>query len=529
MTATGSPLAAALRRRPAAWALSLALLLLLLCTVFASPPRAVARGRDRYEPNLASLHRHPLPRWWDEGKFGVFIHWGIYAVPAFGAPPTADLVTASVFGPYIPAEWYWRAQQVPGSLQWIHHLESYGTDVVYDDFIAGFSASRFDPDGWIQLFTRAGARYFVLTSKHHDGFALFCSKTTHRDACDLGPRRDLVGELFAAAHRARDRVKPGVYYSVPEWFNPAPYQGGRETWGGGPVMNTFLYPQRSAQNAYTQLPVPYTGYEELDDYAAGQVRPQLRELIDRYHPYVIWCDIGGDEAYFRSNEAIAHYYNRARLTNPGGVVVDDRCGDGRTHHDYDTIEQGAGSAEQPGIERSETARTMGESWGYDREEGSSDYRSVDELVDLLVTSVSENSNLLLNIGPRADGTIPKPMVDRLLGMGEWLRINGEAIYGTRPWRQAAAGKVRFTVEKRTRRRAGAFYMTALEWPGRELVVDAPVPIGRGSRIVLLGSDGRALGYRTDGSKLIVRTPARDPDRATKSKYAFVFRIAPPAR
>jgi alpha-L-fucosidase len=482
---------------------------------------AVGRGQPvrHYGPTLTSLGDHPLPQWWRDAKFGVFIHWGVYSVPAWA--PTNWLLNL--------AEWYWRFQSMAGTPYWLHHLETYGTNVVYDDFIPQFRAQRYDPSGWADLFRDAGARYFILTTKHHDGFALFPSAVSRRNSAAMGPRRDLVGPLVKAA-RKRD-LKVGLYFSVPEWFNPSPHlplTAGRVTSGlGGGTDNLVsqaigvaAFNEGGPTNAYTQLPVPYRGYRPFPDFGEFE-RAQLRELIRRYRPDEIWADIGGPEPYFHGNQLIAEYYNQAETHNPEGVVVNDRFGDYRTHRDYSVIEIGGSySLGDYTGGPSETVRTMGESWGFNRSEH--DYAPVGTLVRELVNAVANNSNYVLNIGPRADGTIPEPMVSRLKGIGDWLAINGEAIYGTRPWTHPGAGSVRFTAGAK-----GVRYLIALDWPGRELVVEAPSPIADGSRISLLGSDGRPLHWKRSGSRVTITMPGGgNADRATKSRHAYAFRVGP---
>jgi alpha-L-fucosidase len=488
----------------------------LACTLALSTLAVDLRAEGPYEPTRESLDTHPLPQWWRDAKFGIFIHWGVYAVPAYALPGL----------PFIGyAEWYWAMQQIPGTPTWLHHLLTYGADVVYDDFIPRFRAERWDPSEWIRLFEDAGARYFVLTSKHHDGFLLWPSETTGRDAGDLGPQRDLIGELFAAAEGSR--VRPGLYYSLPEWFNPAPKKITlspekaltNQTQLVNEAINLVAFGPKQARNAYTQLPVPYTGQAPVDDYAAGVVVPQIEELVHRYHPWILWCDIGGDSTYFQSNRWIADYYNDSAAARPEGVVVNDRCGDDTTHADFDTNEYdfftGPGTAPV-----TEDTRGMGSSFGYNAQETDADLSSVDELVDALVDSVSKGRNLLLNIGPRADGTIPVEMQDRLRGIGAWLAINGEAIYGSHAWIKNAENDLRFTVGA-----DGTFYVIALSWPGQELTIESPVPLCSSAVITLLGSNGQPLAYRREGSKLVVTLPAGGDQRlATRSENAFVLRI-----
>lgn len=475
---------------------------------------------SRYSATPASLATHPLPQWWKDAKFGIFIHWGVYSVPAF-APRGASALVGPPPDCTGYAEWYWFVQQIPGCQAWTHHLQTYGADFVYDDFIPQWTADRFDPDAWLQLFQEAGAKYFVLTSKHHEGFALWPTATTRRNAVEMGPHRDLVGALFEAAHRAGDKVKPGLYYSIPEWYNPAPKPA--DAYAPTGTNNLVFGPPAGSlppRNAYTQLPVPYTGYVAITDYAAGQVRPQLKELVDLYHPDVIWCDIGGREDYFLSNESIAYYYNQTAATNPEGVVVDDRCGDkAATHFDYNTVEYGNGSAVPP----FEATRGMGASFGYNAQETDADYLSPAELIKTLVSTVASGGNLLLDIGPKADGTIPDSMTTRLQAMGAWLRINGTAIYGSRQWTQSNDGSGNyFTIGQE-----GALYIIATTWPGQTLTVNAAIPVTAATRITLLGSDNTPLAYRRSGSQLLITMPdGGDQRAATNSENAFVFRVAP---
>jgi alpha-L-fucosidase len=239
-----------------------------------------------------------------------------------------------------------------------------------------------------------------------------------------GAERDLVAELFTAASGSGLHV--GLFYSLPEWVNPARRPANAMLRGeslGDEASETSLFNQKLPRNAYTQRPVRYTGYIPIGDYATGQVIPQIHELISRFHPSVLWCDIGGNGTYFESNEWIADLYNSARATNPDGVAVDDRCGDVSTHHDYNTVEYGAGTAASP----FEATRGIGRSFGYNAQETTHDYLTRAKTSATLVTTVSDGGNLLLDIGLRADGTIPAVMIDRLRALGTWLRINGEAI------------------------------------------------------------------------------------------------------
>jgi alpha-L-fucosidase len=493
--------------RPAA--LGAALGAVLAALVLAAPAAA-------YDATKKSLDTHPLPAWWRDAKFGIFIHWGPASVPAWTLPNG------------LAGFWYWLEQQVPGTPTWLHHLQTYGPDVTYDDLFARFTAAKYDPTAWIGTFKAAGAKYFLLTTKHHDGFALWCSKTSRRDACDMGPRRDLVGPLVRAARKRG--IKAGLYYSIPEWFSPAARPMAANVVSSAlsmqpapaGVLGDAAFNLR-ARNAYTQVPVPYTGYTPISDYGAGQVRPQLDELIDTYHPDEIWCDIGGAESYFKSNATIATFYNAAATTNPGGVVVNDRCGDGNTHVDFASVEQGNGYTigTQTIDKPTETDRAIG-SWFYSDANTDASLPTRPALLGELVTAVSLNSNYVLNISPRADGTLPEPIVSRLAYIGRWLKINGHAIYGSRPWSQGADdnnANTRFTVG-----RDGAFYVTTLGWPGKQLRVAAPIPVPDGARLELLGGDGTALTWRREGKGVVIDLPSADMTKATRSEGAATIRI-----
>lgn len=471
------------------------------CRADAAAEDSATKTAATFEATAESLSSHTAPEWWTDAKFGIFIHWGPYSVPAY-APPGK---------PYTGyAEWYWYYQQRDGTETNLHHLATYGPDVLYDDFIEEWKAERFDPDEWVDLFEKAGARYFVLTSKHHDGVALWPTQTTDRNTVAMGPERDLVGELFEAAECSE--LHSGLYYSIPEWYNPAP-KPELEQVNPGEIL--FRLDDRPARNAYTGADVPYTGYRDIPDYATGQVIPQIRELIDDYAPEILWCDIGGPEDYYQSNVWIAEYYNAMADRRPDGVVVNDRCGQASTHRDFTTEEY---SQVELTDSPQEVTQGMGFSFGYNAEEKESDYQTVDQLVDTLVDTVAKNGNYLLDIGPAADGTIPAVMVERLEGIGRWLDVNGDAIYGTSAWERAAEGDLRFTVGD-----DGTFYVTALTWPGPELRIESPVPVPGDAEIELLGSDAGPLEHRREGATLVVTTPA-DGATATGTPEAFVFAI-----
>ncbi|HEX3642416.1 MAG TPA: alpha-L-fucosidase, partial [Ktedonobacteraceae bacterium] len=264
-------------------------------------------GVPQYSATDASLSQHQAPDWFNNAKFGIFIHWGVYSVPAW-APVGQEY-----------AEWYWHAMHNKQDPTYQHQLQIYGPTSEYDDFIPQFTAANFDPKAWVQLFNQAGAKYFVLVSKHHDGFALFQTKYSHRDAVDLGPHKDLVKELFDASAQYTPNLKRGLYYSLPEWYNPA-YHGSGDFSGGPPTQYV------------TGQQIPYTGYIPVKDYVQDFQKPQMLELVHNYKPDILWCDIGGQND---SPTVFADYFNQA-LQSGQQVTVDDRCG--IKAHDFTTPE-----------------------------------------------------------------------------------------------------------------------------------------------------------------------------------------------
>lgn len=460
-----------------------------VATVASSSARA--DGTPDYTPDPASLRQHHAPQWFEDAKLGFFIHWGAYSVPAY-APPS---------GGSSYAEWYWNELNRPGSPTYERHRRLYGEDFPYDRFIEQWKAEKFDPDAWLRLFKEGGAKYFVQVSKHHDGVALFDTKTTDRSTVELGPHRDFVKELFDAADRGHYGLKRGLYYSLPEWFNPSNAFGG--TFGQGPPRNPF-----------TGEEVPYTGYKPIADYVDDHQYPQMLELIDQYDPDILWCDIGGPN---RSNEVFAHFFNQAKnRAQPKDVTVDDRCGNGIS--DFSTPEYSV----EPDINPSkwEATRGIGRSFGYNAEEGPADYLTPNELIDSFTDIVSKNGNLLLNLGPKADGTIPEIQAERVRALGAWLRVNGQAIYGTTYWTHAedksANVPVRYTAKGKT------LYVTALDWPGETLTLSGDLPVTGGSEVTLLGGSEQPLKWRRSGDVVDITMP-----RAHAGQHAYTFKINSP--
>ncbi|HEY2672530.1 MAG TPA: alpha-L-fucosidase [Rugosimonospora sp.] len=342
------------------------------------------------------------PPWFSDAKLGIFVHWGAYAVPAWAVPlgelGAVDPDEFHVSAPY--AEWYANTIRIPDSPAARHHAETYG-GAPYDAFLDEWRAERFDAAGWAGLFAGAGARYVVLTTKHHDGICLWDAPGTGtRNTVHRGPRRDIVGEVATAVRGAGMRF--GAYYS-----------GGLDWYRGD-------FPPISRDGDLDT-------YRPLDDGYARYAHAHVEDLIDRYAPDVLWNDINWPDAGKDRLIDLFHHYHGVV---PDGVVNDrwniDRC-------DYLTSEYSANRDRETAGRPWERCRGIGYSFGYNRNETAEHCLTGPALVRQLVDVVVHGGNLLLNVGPRADGTISDLQRRPLAELGAWLAVNGEAIFGTRPW------------------------------------------------------------------------------------------------
>jgi alpha-L-fucosidase len=443
-----------------------------------------------YAANAESLATHPLPTWFDDAKFGIMVHWGIFTIPAWAETvidPGEWLCCGKLLDPpdygrefftHIPyVEWYQNTILIDGSPAQLHHAATYGADFPYERFRPEFeaAAAAWSADAWADLFRDAGARYVVLVTKHHDGFALWPTGVPHPTRPGWNMARDVVGELSRAVRRRCMRM--GLYYSGGFDWSIQP----------GPVENSFGALAVAPQSA------EYIAYADA----------QWRELISRYHPAALWNDIGYPVAA-NVLQLFADYYN----TVPDGVI-NDRFSllPGSTHHDYVTPEFTV--LTDISATKFETVRGMGRGFGYNRNETDADLETADGLIRLLVDVVAKNGNLLLNVGPLADGSVPAAQLDRLRAIGAWLGTNGEAIFGTRPWTRAEgvtsdATPVRFTAS-RDGTRVYAAVLGPL--PANEVTIlgvgDAP------GGVRLLGF-ADTLGTTFSGIDLRIELPAAPP-------------------
>jgi alpha-L-fucosidase len=463
-----------------------------------------------YEPTWESLDQHAVPEWYHDAKLGIFIHWGVYSVPAW-APTDADIGGASA-SPY--AEWYPYYMYEEESPTKTYHEETYGEDVEYADFIDEWEAENWDPDDWASFFADVGAGYVVLTGEHHDGFPLWDTHYAKYNAAEMGPERDIVGDL-ADAVRAEELRFAASYHANYNYYQPG-FDG------------QFGHPDYEEGGPAEELGGPGPEYVDF-------MNAKHRELVRKYNPDMLWFDVPkADSDHVNGKELITDYYNRAAergqdvavndraSTDAIGPTIDiegDRRDNDETHGDFVTPEYA--SFDEIRDEKWESCRGIGHSFGYNAVEDESDHLTAEELVHSFVDIVSKNGNLLLNVGPRADGTIPDLQRTPLSGLGEWLDVNGEAIFGSRPW--TVAEDDASDVEVRYTHRDGNLYAMALDWPGEtlELSVPAHVDLDDVPATTLLTADGAvACEPSLDGNTLTLSLPDEPGN-----EHAYTVRLA----
>ena len=466
----------------------------------------------QFEPTWESLTKYETPQWYLDGKFGIFIHWGLYCVPAFGN------------------EWYPRNMYRQGSKEFEHHVATYGphTEFGYKDFVPLFKAEKFDAAAWAKLFKRAGAKFVVPVAEHHDGFAMYDSDLSRWTAAKMGPRRDIIGELADATR------KEGLVFGVSShraehwWF----FNGGRAFPSDvqDPQYDDLYGPAVVIPDDHHDLDArPRPDANFLEDWLA-----RCCELIDKYQPQLFWFDWWIQQVVFQTylQRFAAYYYSRAAEWGRGVAI----------NHKYEAYPEGAAVLD---IERGQLndirplywqndTSVAKNSWGYTKGQ---DYKTSTSIIHDLMDISSKNGALLLNIGPKPDGTIPDPEIRMLEEIGEWLALNGEAVYGTRPWRVFGEGPTEvaegaftdtkresFTAEDvRFTTKPDALYATLLGWPGekttiKSLAAGSPLKAESIARITLLGAKG-ALSWRQDAEGLTVELPAEAP-----CQHAYVLKI-----
>jgi alpha-L-fucosidase len=457
-----------------------------------------------FQPTLDSVQSHVIPDWYHDAKLGIFVHWGLYSVPAW-APLTGELGKVIAEGGWLKwfsnnpyAEWYQNSLAIGQGATYQHHINTYGADFKYEDFAPIFNAAaaQFDADKLANAFHRAGAQYAVLTTKHHEGFLLWPSAHPNPNKQNWQLNHDVVSALTDAV-RARG-LRMGLYYS-----------GGLD-W----TFNTHVIKDISDL---------FVGVPQSPDYEA-YATAHIYELIERYAPSVLWNDIGYP-AVANLPKLFADYYNRV----PEGVINDrfiqastsaldpqemmEKLAKGElglptaAHYDFKTPEY----TRVPDItpHKWESCRGLGFSFGYNQNDSGANMLSVKELVHSFIDIVSKNGNLLLNVGPCADGSLPDNQYERLVGLGDWLAVNGEAIYGTRPHTHAEGKAIAGdqSIDTRFTRKGNVLYVTLLGTPTAREVVLENTPVKEGASVRLLGHDA-SLAHEQRGAHVGIMLPQR---------------------
>jgi len=468
-----------------------------------------------FRPDWESLQKYEVPEWYQDAKFGIFIHWGAYSVPAFGN------------------EWYPRNMYRPGTDEYKHQIATYGPldKFGYKDFIPMFKADHWDPVAWAELFKKAGAKYVVPVAEHHDGFAMYESGLSDWTAAKMGPHRDVIGELGKAvraaglrfgvsSHRVEHNFFLGVGRAIPSDVNDpqyAAFYGPAHNWlanpWGSPLNNDFTYVSTAWAN---------------DWLARGA------ELVEKYHPDVVYFDWWIGQASIRPNltRFAAFYYNSSLKYGDHVGVINYKDYAMQEHSAVLDLERGQLGDIRPLHWQTDTS-VSNKSWGYIKDDN---FKSPEFVVHQLIDIVSKNGNLLLNIGPRSDGTIPQEVQQVLLDVGAWLKINGEAIYGTRPWRTYGEGPTKvasgsfhdtdttkYTAEDfRFTRKGDVLYVIGFAWPTNGEALIHSLALTLGSRpvksVALLGSDAK-VQFEQHPDGLHVELPAQAP-----SQYAYALRV-----
>ncbi len=458
-----------------------------------------------YEPTWESLRAYQVPEWYQDAKFGIFIHWGVYSVPAFGN------------------EWYARNMYIQGTSEFEHHLKTFGahTQFGYKDFIPQFLAPKFDPKEWAQLFATSGAKFVMPVAEHHDGFAMYATKLNPWNSAEMGPKRDIVGEL-ASEVREHGMTFGVSSHRAEHWFF---MNGGRE-FPSDVQEATFQDFYGPAHPGKFEKGLNPPSPEYMEDWLARTV-----ELVDNYRPAIVWFDWWIEQPEFEPylQRFASYYYNR-------GAEWGQEVAINYKHHAYPDgtavfdVERGQLADIRPQFWQTDTAVATN-SWSH---VNPMHYKPADSLLYDLIDIVSKNGALLLNIGPRADGSIPDEDRAILNTIGAWLSLNGEAIYGTRPWKIYGEGPTvvesgqfkdgkpwGFTAEDiRFTTRGSTLYATTLAPPESSVQIRAlssgNLHDSRRIQKVELVSTQHSCDFQQNETGLLITVPENLPDNLAAS-------------
>jgi alpha-L-fucosidase len=459
-----------------------------------------------FRSDWQSLANYQAPQWYEDAKFGIFIHWGLYSVPAFAN------------------EWYSRNMYQHGSQESFHQVATYGpqSKFGYKDFIPMFKAEHFDPQAWAKLFHDAGAMYVVPVAEHHDGFPMYQSDLTDWCAGKMGPKRDIVGELAQAIRAEGMHFGASSHRAEHDWF----FEGGRKFDSDvndpryasfyGPAHPRILKPgfDHNLLEDWT-----YVSPEFMDDWLA-----RTAEIVEKYHPDLVYFDWWIGQPSFRGHVAqfAAFYYNQTAAGGTAGVINYKDHGFEENSATLD-VERGQLSEIRPRHWQTDTSLSNA-SWGYVPHDT---YKTPEFVIHQLADIVSKNGNLLLNVGPRPDGTIPEEAQSILREVGAWLKVNGEAIYGTRTWKVFGEGPTKvtegafhdtdtqqYTAEDfRFTTKGATLYAIGMKWPAngeavvRSLAAGSLGPEKEIRNVALVGATGK-IEWHQQSDGLHVKLPPK---------------------
>ena len=474
-------------------------------------------AQERYQSTWESLEKYECPEWFKDAKFGIFIHWGVYSVPAYGSE-------------WYP-RWMYKDTVAWGKNYFKHHVKTYGSQdkFGYKDFIPMFKAEKFDANQWIEVFKKSGAKYIVPVAEHHDGFAMYNTALSRWNAVNMGPKRDIIGEL-AQACRKQEVIFGLSSHRIEHWW----------FMGEGTKFNSDVNdPQYADFYGPAKVHNPFNPKEKAPTMTPEFMTDWLlrcNELVDKYQPQIFWFDwwIEQSELEPYRKTFAAYYYNHAKLWGKEVVLNYKHEAYPDNVAVYD-IERGSTKAKKKFPWQTDTSVGT-RAWGYiDGEKN----KTPNEIIDALIDIVSKNGNMLLNIGPKADGTITPEQTAVLLDIGKWLDINGEGIYATRPWdvtgegpTENASGDEQFNEFKnkaytsqdiRFTSKGNVVYAICLETPKEQPIsvksFGTKAPSSKKIKSVEMLGSTEKLTWKQKGDALVIDNPKVIP-----SSYAIVFRI-----
>ncbi|WP_207924604.1 alpha-L-fucosidase [Pedobacter changchengzhani] len=426
-------------------------------------------AQELFQPNWKSLKTYTVPDWFRDAKFGIFIHWGVYSVPAYGG--------GGIFG-----EWYGNDMYQKGSAAYKHHIETYGTQdkFGYKDFIPMFKGEKFDADAWAKLFKKAGAKYVVPVAEHHDGFAMYDTKLSKWNSVNMGPKRDVIGELSTSI-RKEGMIFGLSSHRAEHWYF---YHNGRDIKSdvNDPKFDDLYGPAATGEDSLSTTKISPVF---LNDWLLRNT-----ELVDKYKPQLFWFDWWLDNPSFQPYlKSFAAYYYNAGIAMNKGVVLNYKntaFPDSAAVIDFERD----GDTKISKLPWQSDDSVGDRSWGYIEDDH---YKTPQFLIDGLIDIVSKNGNLLLNIGPKADGTIPEVQQHLLLEMGKWLDVNGEAIYGTRPWKIFGEGPGMIAAAEKAKQNADSYKPEEKEFTAQDF------------RFTTKGDDIFAIALKIPTGKIILKS------------------------